>query len=281
MKPLRTSLRTLRTRRRSRTAASAAAVTVLLAAGGAASAAQGAGANEGTEWESATGEFEAVPGEQLSDAVTYDESLVPAGATIEVMHQLQHGKTLIKLAVEGMRPGHTYGTHVHTDPCGPAPEDAGGHYQDAPGDDPYLATPKNEVWLDFTANEAGRGTAVAVQPWEFRDDAPRAVVLHALSTSQGEDGRPPGDAGERVACFTVPFQGAERAGGDAVEDPGADGDHAGHAGGHEDQNGPPRAGQPADEADRPGPDADRPGPDALQPAAFAPGSGADSGAEER
>ncbi|MFI8169160.1 superoxide dismutase family protein [Streptomyces sp. NPDC085931] len=138
-----------------------------------------------------------------SPALTYDPALVPVGAWIEVGRRTARGgATTVRLRVAGMRPGHTYGVHVHREPCGADPQAAGGHYQHRPSDDPHHVGPHNEVWLDFTADRHGRGAASARHPWGFRRGEASSVVVHDV----------PGGAGARVACFTVPFDRAAASG---------------------------------------------------------------------
>ncbi|MEU5362638.1 superoxide dismutase family protein [Streptomyces sp. NPDC005925] len=133
-----------------------------------------------------------------SAAVTYDNDLVPAGSGIEVRQEMRTGgarTTTVRLRVTGLRPGHAYGAHVHREPCGADPAAAGGHYQHRPSGDPAAVNPRNEVWLDFTADGRGGGTASARHDWGFRRGQASSVVLHGA----------PGGSGVRVACFTVPF----------------------------------------------------------------------------
>ncbi|NBE55471.1 superoxide dismutase family protein [Streptomyces boluensis] len=135
-----------------------------------------------------------------SEAKTYDMDLVPAGAHIEVAQVAGAGGNRITLRVDGLRPGYAYGAHVHQKPCGALPEDAGGHYQHRrdpvqPSHDPAYVNPRNEVWLDFTADRDGRGNAAARHGWGFRAGQAASVVLH----------RQQGGAGDRLACFSVPF----------------------------------------------------------------------------
>ena len=133
-------------------------------------------------------------------ALTYRTALVPAGARIEVeQHSTRRGST-VQLRVTGVRAGHGFGAHVHRAPCGADPAAAGGHYQHRvdpvqPSTDPAYANPRNEVWLDFTADAHGEGAARAHHTWGFRSGEAGSVVLHDA----------PGTAGARVACFTVPF----------------------------------------------------------------------------
>ncbi|MCD7439562.1 superoxide dismutase family protein [Streptomyces lincolnensis] len=131
-----------------------------------------------------------------SAAVTYDRELVPAGAWIEVAQRTGlGGATTVGLRTKGLRPGHSYGVHVHQKPCAADPAAAGGHYQHEPSADPHHVTAENEVWLDFTADGHGSGTARAHHSWGFRRGEASSVVLHDE----------PGSKGARVACFTVPF----------------------------------------------------------------------------
>lgn len=132
--------------------------------------------------------------------VTYDKELVPVGSQIEIDQTGRPNDMAVTLRVKGMKAGHAYGAHVHQKPCGVDPAASGGHYQHRqdpvqPSEDPAYMNPDNEVWLDFTAGADGSGTATARHDWEFRAGEARSVVLH----------REQGGAGERVACFTVPF----------------------------------------------------------------------------
>ncbi|MGP3971200.1 superoxide dismutase family protein [Streptomyces sp. 6N223] len=182
--------------------------TVALAAGGGAAAVQGAGEGHAAHGLRMGGQFEAPSGGGVLQAVTYDEELVPAGARIGVGQRVTNGTMVVSVAVEGVEPGHAFGVHVHTAPCTADPDDAGGHYQHRPGEEPWRANPRNEVWLDLTADASGRGAEEARHGWVFREGEARSVVLHEHATAVGgHHGGTPGDAGERVACFTVPFAG--------------------------------------------------------------------------
>ncbi|KAB8170822.1 superoxide dismutase family protein [Streptomyces sp. 3MP-14] len=197
------------------TGALAALIAALASTGGTALAAAGPAADPGAEqsW-LFVGEFAPVGAPNGTGAVTYDEELVPAGADIAVLQWLGEGRTRVELRVEGVNPGHTYGAHVHTNPCGDAPEDSGPHYQNRPGEGAEAANPanpENEVWLDLTADGQGAGVATARQNWLFREGEAGSVVIHERATSHGHHGTP-GDAGARVACFTVPFRGVVQSG---------------------------------------------------------------------
>ncbi|MFH8571411.1 superoxide dismutase family protein [Streptomyces sp. NPDC017993] len=153
-----------------------------------------------------------------SDALTYNQQMVPAGAGISVREFAARRSTLVSLRVDGLRPGHSYGAHVHSKPCGAVPEDSGPNYQDRadprqPSTDPLYANARNEVWLDLTTNGKGNGAALSRHTWRFRPGEARSVVIHERRTATGIGEA--GDAGERLACFTVMFErpGWYRAGG--------------------------------------------------------------------
>lgn len=142
-------------------------------------------------------------------AVSYDEALVPSGARGAVQSRSGQGTTTVMLAVRGLASQRWYGAHVHTQPCGERPEDAGPHYQHfvdpvQPSVDPTYANPQNEVWLDIVTDESGAGSAESTVAWTF-DDArrPGSVVVHAMQTSSGPGAA--GTAGDRVACISVDF----------------------------------------------------------------------------
>ncbi|MGW0737896.1 superoxide dismutase family protein [Streptomyces sp. NPDC002851] len=146
------------------------------------------------------GEFAPPSAMVESPAKTYEMGLVPAGSKIRVMQYTDRRGTTVKLDVSGMKPGYAYGVHVHQKPCGTKPEDAGSHYQNRvdpnqPSEDPAYLNPDNEVWLDFTADGGGNGHAEAHHEWGFRAGEAASVILH----------REQGGAGDRLACFTVPF----------------------------------------------------------------------------
>ncbi|WP_305786499.1 superoxide dismutase [Symbioplanes lichenis] len=139
--------------------------------------------------------------------ITYDTSVVPSGATAKVELAAVRPGLMIGLTVTGMVPRRSYGAHLHTQPCTLEPDDAGPHYQhqadpSKPSVDPSYANPRNEVWLDFTADERGGGHSMARQEWVF-DPArpPRSLVVHEKSTRT--DAGKAGTAGARVACLTL------------------------------------------------------------------------------
>lgn len=146
----------------------------------------------GSSWMRAAGVF-SPPGSFVpSDALTYDTRLVPAAARIEITQFADPVGTRVGARLRGLVPGRAYGMHVHTSPCGADPAAAGPHYQHRPA---ATADPVNEVWLDFRTDEEGDGRAEALHGWGFREDGARSVIIHDRQ----------GGAGERAACFTVPF----------------------------------------------------------------------------
>jgi Cu-Zn family superoxide dismutase len=169
------------------------------------SARPGAPLIEGTS----SGVFQPYP--QGTRAVTYDPKVVPPGSTATVIVSRTASGTTVRLAVTGMVPGRAYGAHLHTKPCTAVPAEAGPHYQHTPDPraaasppsvDPSYANPRNEVWLDFTANDRGAATAAATQNWTFDElEPPRSLIVHAQQTSTAAGTA--GMAGPRVACLTL------------------------------------------------------------------------------
>ncbi|GFM96814.1 hypothetical protein Sfulv_16250 [Streptomyces fulvorobeus] len=155
----------------------------------------GAGSNVGSGggfWSRSQASFAPPNAFIASSAITYDTKRVPAAARIEIAQQSTGSGTVVGARLRGLLPSHAYGMHVHTSPCGADPEAAGPHYQhraDAQAD------PANEVWLDFTTDAKGNGSAQARQTWNFRAGGARSVVIHDEQ----------GGAGDRLACFTVRF----------------------------------------------------------------------------
>ncbi|WP_326677041.1 superoxide dismutase family protein [Streptomyces sp. NBC_01237] len=127
-----------------------------------------------------------------SSAVTYDMELVPAAARIAVEQRSDYFGTRVAARLRGLVPNRVYGMHVHTAPCGADPKAAGPHYQHRAS---ATADPDNEVWLDFRTDRHGNGSAWARHGWGFREGGARSVIIHDAA----------GGAGERAACFTVPF----------------------------------------------------------------------------
>ncbi|MER6827150.1 superoxide dismutase family protein [Streptosporangium sp. NPDC000563] len=133
-----------------------------------------------------------------ASAIVYDTRLVPPGAWAQV--NVESGAVLATatVTVKGMLPGRTYGAHLHVNPCGFKPEDAGPHYQHSH----THASAENEVWLDFTTDAQGVATGTATQDWALVPGRlPRSLVIHAEPTRS--TGPEAGAAGLRVACVTL------------------------------------------------------------------------------
>ena len=149
------------------------------------------------------------PWRTAAQAVTYDQAVVPAGATATLTITRTGYGTTVRLTTAGLIPARAYGAHLHTAPCTGVPDKAGPHYQNHPdpvsptSGNPVYANPGNEIWLDFTTDPKGAATATAAHGWNF-DSArpPRSLILHAehTHTTPGEAGK----AGPRAACLTLP-----------------------------------------------------------------------------
>ncbi len=155
------------------------------------------------------GTFLAFP--QSTRAITYDPKVVPPGATAQLTVARTARGTTVRLTAAGLVPRRAYGAHLHTQPCTATPGEAGPHYQHSPDPraaaspppaDPAYANPRNEVWLDFTADSRGAATVTAHQDWTFDEvEPPRSLIVHAehTRTAAGKAGT----AGPRVACLTL------------------------------------------------------------------------------
>ncbi|MGJ6960473.1 superoxide dismutase family protein [Streptosporangium sp. G11] len=133
-----------------------------------------------------------------ASAIVYDARLVPAGASARVTVESGAVLATATVTVRSMLPGRTYGAHLHVNPCGFKPDDAGPHYQ-------HLhthANAKNEFWLDFTTDARGDAGVTITQDWALVPGRlPRSLVIHAEPTRTA--GAEVGAAGPRVACVTL------------------------------------------------------------------------------
>jgi Cu/Zn superoxide dismutase len=120
----------------------------------------------------------------------------PAEGMVGFVHHntTADGRTHVVLQVRGLPPGRELGSHVHLLPCNV--NKAGGHYRNDPAGP---ATPDNEIWLDFTTDAAGNGSAQAWNDFLIRPDGAHAVIIH----DHGTDGA--GAAGPKLACLDVSF----------------------------------------------------------------------------
>ena len=118
-----------------------------------------------------------------------------ADAHVEI-HGVQTpgGHLTVSLHVTGIDPslaGMTVPAHVHVGTCSADPTSAGGHYKntDLPASDPEA----REVWLDFTVDKGGNGSAVVQRDWVFASHA-QSVVFHDPQTPT-----------TRLVCTDAPF----------------------------------------------------------------------------
>ena len=137
-------------------------------------------------------------------AVTYNPALVPFGAKATSLALTGPHGTATTLIVNGLLPDRDYGAHVHLNPCGPNPADAGPHYQDVvdpnqPSVDPAFANPHNEIWLDFHTDAHGNALALSTVAWSFTDRHAHSIMIHDHHTHSD------GTAGPRLACLNANF----------------------------------------------------------------------------
>lgn len=144
--------------------------------------------------------------------ISYNSTYVPAGATARVRAiSTASGKTVVTLQVRGLVPNREYGSHAHKFACSATDSlAAGGHFQYSvdpvqPSTDDAYANPQNEIWLDFTTDSEGNGSAQTVVNWQFPvDRRAQSVIIHDHHTPTGPDGSA-GVAGPRYGCLSVPF----------------------------------------------------------------------------
>lgn len=148
----------------------------------------------------------AVPGATVAARVLVDHGHGPtvvhdaayAGIQTQVHSWSRDGETAVRLMVDGLPEGRTFGAHVHVAPCGTDPLASGGHYQHST--DPAIPLADREIWLDVTADEDGHAVAWRTVPWEIAAGTAGSVVIHANPTNPTT-----GAAGPRLACTTVAF----------------------------------------------------------------------------
>ena len=145
---------------------------------------------------------------------SYNATYVPPGSTARVhwtYTAAAAGKSVVVLQVHGLVPNREYGAHAHTFACGVTGAAAGGHFQYRPDPvtpsvNPTFANPDNEIWLDFTTDSEGSGSAQTVVDWQFPNASgarAHSVVLHDHHTATATGVA--GTAGPRYGCLTVNF----------------------------------------------------------------------------
>ncbi len=113
------------------------------------------------------------------------------------------GKTRFKLTVSGLPANRPFGSHLHILACGD--NKAGGHYQHmmfpdgGSATDPAFANVDNEVWLDFTTDAMGNGSAERTVNFRPRAGAAKGIMVHDMRTGDG------GVAGAKLACVGMPW----------------------------------------------------------------------------
>lgn len=95
------------------------------------------------------------------------------------------GTTKAGISLQNLQPNTGYMVHVHDQPCGFA--SAGGHYKIDYGIATAEAT--NEIWLNFTSNDAGAGGNDASINHVARAEA-QSIVIHSM-------------AGTKLACIDL------------------------------------------------------------------------------
>ena len=123
---------------------------------------------------------------------TYDAAY--ADISTQVHAWTRGDSTTVRLMVNGLPPGRTFGAHVHTGTCSADPAASGGHYQHPTATAVPLA--EREVWLDVTSDARGRGVATATVPW-------------GLAPGAGGSGvKPPGATNPPTGAHHRPVVGA-------------------------------------------------------------------------
>ncbi len=115
---------------------------------------------------------------------------LPAGATAtpnlkgsaSIVRAATDGLTIVRVAVNGLQPNTTYGSHVHALPCNTpgtvgGTDFGGGHYKQNPAVTEVTATAAAEIWTSFTTNATGHGSVRTQVPHVARPDA-ASIVIH-------------------------------------------------------------------------------------------------------
>lgn len=129
---------------------------------------------------------------------TYVHDAAYADLETQVHSWARDGATTVRLMVDGLPEGPTFGAHVHVGHCGSDPLASGGHYQHS--NDPAIPLAEREIWLDVTADEDGHAVAETTVPWTIAAGTAGSVVIHANPTNPTT-----GAAGARLVCTDVPF----------------------------------------------------------------------------
>lgn len=135
---------------------------------------------------------------QYAVATTYDQSLVPDGATATVTVSETEADTTVDLLVQGALPNTSYSGRMHRNLCGATPEDAGDEYVNNGGPDGQSGA----TVLDFSTDSDGNATATTTVPWLISDDATgKSILLQAGQDAGSETGTP--STNNAVACISL------------------------------------------------------------------------------
>lgn len=130
-------------------------------------------------------------------SVAHDGVMVGSGvnAVATVVSPGHANKSIVKIRVWGLMPGHDYGVHVHNGTC----TSYLGHRRYDPAGP---GTRANEIWLDLHASPTGRAHD-RVRVARF-DPTGLSIVIHE-SANPDRVVDPMGHPGNRIACgdFTV------------------------------------------------------------------------------
>ncbi len=110
-------------------------------------------------------------GTERNYAITGDASMIRSSM-----------KTIVDLNVGGLHASEQYPSHVHNLPC--EEKGGGGHYQHDTGG---KVDAINEIWLTFTANDAGVGSKEASHGNTARPDA-QSIVIHDSTSDKARIG---------------------------------------------------------------------------------------------
>jgi Cu/Zn superoxide dismutase len=120
-------------------------------------------------------------------------------ATAQVTAVEDGGQTTVTLKVQGLdhaAAGDVLGAHIHAGSCVEGNGSAAGpHYNTGGG-----ISDETEVWLDFTVQPNGTGSATSEVPFTIPEGGAGALVIHAQHTDHST-----GAAGPRWACLPVLF----------------------------------------------------------------------------
>ena len=132
-------------------------------------------------------------------ATTYDQSLVPDGATATVTVSETEADTTLELLIQGALPDTSYSGRMHQNLCGATPADAGEEYVNDGGPDGQ----SGPTVLDFSTDSDGNATVTTTVPWLITDDGTgRSILLQAAAEAGSGTTTPASDA-NAAACISL------------------------------------------------------------------------------